>query len=107
MRQVIIIMVGAGILSSCSTLNQSFQLGGAAGMVGGGLVAYTAHSAASGKANFDQVASGAAFGLVAGLIASYFIHRSVEEDRLKQKESETEVHFGDLPPSPFIFPKQK
>lgn len=107
MRKVIIIMVGAGILSSCSTLNQSFQLGGATGIFGGGLAAYTAHSAASGKANFDQVASGAAFGLGAGLIASYFIHKSVEEDRLKRKESETEVHFGDLPPSPFIFPKHK
>lgn len=90
--------------SSCSTMNQSFQLGGALGGAGGALATYVGHTSTGGKASLENVAMGAGIGIGVGLIAAYLTHKTVEEDRADLRDSETEMHFGDLPPSPFIVP---
>lgn len=61
------------------------------------------HSA--GKYKGQDVALGAAIGLGVGLITSYFTHKEVEEDRESYRSNQIEMHFGDLPPSPFLVPK--
>jgi hypothetical protein len=42
-------------------------------------------------------------GLGLGLITSYFVHKEVATDR-ETSTRQTEIYFGDLPPSPFIIP---
>lgn len=91
-------------LSGCSTIDQSLELGATTGFASGALAVYAGHSAAGSKANLEQVAMGAGVGLGIGLLTSYLIHGSVEEDRERRSADQTELHFGDLPPSPFILP---
>lgn len=91
---------------SCATLNESMTLGGGLGAAAGGLSTYVAHSTAPGaSASFGSVAMGAGIGAVVGLATSYFTHKHVEEKRQACLAEQTEMHFGDLPPSPFVFPK--
>jgi hypothetical protein len=93
------------LCTSCTTMGQSFELGAATGILGGGLASYVGHTSANGKAGLEQVAMGAGIGLGVGLITAFFIHRSVAQDRADGQADETEMHFGDLPPSPFVVPK--
>jgi hypothetical protein len=93
--------------SSCSTIDQSFELGASIGSAGGALASYVGHSSAGGKASLENVAMGSGIGIGVGLIAAYFVHKSVEQDREYVRDGETEMHFGDLPPSPFVVPKNK
>ncbi len=58
------------------------------------------------KASFEEVATGAGIGLGIGLITSYFTHKQVEQKR-EQNPPETNMYFGDLPPSPFVTPNLK
>lgn len=92
-------------ISSCSTMNESMTLGLGLGAAAGGISTYAAQSTSGQPVSAENVALGAGLGVAAGLITSYFTHQSVEEHRQACMADQTEMHFGDLPPSPFIFPK--
>lgn len=92
------------LTSACSTLNQSMQLGAGLGAASGAAATYTAYTSTGQKAEFDDVAAGAAIGLGVGLITSYLMHGEVAESR-GDSSKDAEMYFGDLPPSPFVFPK--
>jgi hypothetical protein len=71
-----------------------------------GAAATFAGSAAGGKSpSLETVAIGAGIGSAVGLLTSYLIHRSVEDTRSSSDSNQTEMRFGDLPPSPFVVPK--
>ena len=92
------------ILSSCASLNDSLVLGGGLGLATGAVATYAGQQSANGKsAKFEDVAVGAGIGLGIGLLTSYFTHKQVEKKR-DLSVPETDMHFGDLPPSPFIMP---
>jgi len=97
----------AALLSSCATMNDSLQLGGGMGAVTGFAAVYAGHIGSEQKATFSDAAVGAGIGMGLGLITSYLVHRSVEEKRQSFQIDQTEMIFGDLPPSPFIIPKTK
>ena len=90
---------------SCATLDDSLQLGAGLGAASGVAATYAGHSATGKSPSFETVAAGAGIGLGLGLITSYFTHKKIAEDRLASQSDQVEMHFGDLPPSPFIFPK--
>ncbi|USN47069.1 MAG: hypothetical protein H6626_12885 [Pseudobdellovibrionaceae bacterium] len=92
--------------SACSTMNKSLQLGATMGAATGAAATYPGQHSA-GKHKGQDVALGAAIGLGVGLITSFFTHKEVEEDRELYRSSQIEMHFGDLPPSPFLVPKYK
>lgn len=95
----------AFLATGCSTMNESLQFGAGMGFATGALATYGAHSAAGNRANLEQVATSAGIGLGLGLLAAYLTHNHVQEERERSSDSQTELHFGDLPPSPFLIPK--
>ena len=92
------------LLTSCTTLNESLKLGAATGALAGATATYAAESTGRGKPTIQNIGMGGVLGLGIGLITSYFVHKQVVEDRDKDTR-QTEIYFGDLPPSPFILPK--
>lgn len=105
MKTVPIVLLAAG-LSSCASLNESVTLGAGMGSIAGGLTTYAAHaSAPGGSVSAENVLLGAGIGMAADLVTSYFTHTQVEERRTACVADQIEMQFGDLPPSPFIFPK--
>lgn len=92
------------ILCSCSTLNDSLRLGGSLGAMGGAAATYAGYRAGGVSPSLNEVALGSSVGAVVGLLTSYFIHSKNEELSIA-KEAQTEMQFGDLPPSPFVFPQ--
>jgi hypothetical protein len=107
MRSSCRFVIAASLLFStgCSTINDSLQLGATAGFASGAVATYAGYSAGGTKPNLETVAMGAGIGMGLGLLASYLVHRSVEEDRAQYSSDQTEMHFGDLPPNPFLVPK--
>ena len=103
MRAILYVTTLAVLTSGCSTLDQSFRLGAATGAIAGAAATYAASRAAGNNPTFEDVGIGASIGLGLGLITSYFVHRSVVEER-ESAARQTEIYFGDLPPSPFIIP---
>lgn len=103
MRAVLYLTTVAMLTSGCSTLDQSFRLGAATGAMVGAAATYAAGRAAGGEPKLEDVGIGASIGLGIGLLTSYFVHQSVAEDR-QAAMRQTEIYFGDLPPSPFILP---
>lgn len=104
MRRLICIGPIAAMAVSCTTLNQSLELGATTGAITGAAATYLAQTSSHTAASSENVALGASIGLGVGLLTSYLIHNQVERDR-KDVNQQTEMQFGDLPPSPFIFPK--
>ncbi len=105
MRMVIIALIPA-LACSCASLNESMTLGVGMGAVAGAASTYVGQATArGGSVSAENVVLGAGIGIAAGLITSYFTHKNVEEKRQACMADQTEMHFGDLPPSPFIFPK--
>jgi hypothetical protein len=92
------------LFSRCSTLNESLELGASTGLFAGAAATYAAQSATGHSPPFDNVSAGASIGLGIGLLTSYIIHGKMEEHRQNISPA-PEIYFGDLPPSPFIFPK--
>jgi ABC-type Fe3+-siderophore transport system permease subunit len=92
-------------LTSCASMNESLELGAGIGALVGGAATYVAQSSSGQEPPLQNVAVGAAVGMTLGLLTSYLTHRSVENYRQSFQEDQTEMHFGDLPPSPFIVPK--
>ncbi len=93
--------------AACSTLNDSLKLGAGVGAASGAAATYSAYSSNGSSPSFENVAIGAGIGMGLGLLTSYIVHKQVEEDRQSNQFQQTEMHFGDLPPSPFIMPKPK
>ena len=89
----------------CATLNESLQLGAGLGASAGAVATFAAGASVDRSTTFGDVALGAGVGAAVGLIASYFTHKEVGERRLACEADQTEMHFGDLPTSPFILPK--
>lgn len=94
------------LAASCTTLDQSFRLGAATGALTGAAATYAAHSPNGRNPSLEEVGLGATIGLGLGLITSYFVHQRVVEDR-EEMTKQTEIYFGDLPPSPFMIPQPK
>lgn len=89
----------------CSTMNESLELGATMGFASGALATYGAHSSIGSKASLENVATNAGIGLGIGLLAAYLTHNSVQEERERDSADQVDLHFGDLPPSPFVIPK--
>lgn len=105
MKHLTIIFTLTIVFSGCASLNDSLLLGAGMGAATGGATTAAGYSLGGKTASFENVAVGAAIGTTLGLITSYFTHQSVEENRKYLDSREFEIHFGDLPPSPFIVPK--
>ena len=106
MRAVLFLTTVAMLTSGCTTLDQSFRLGAATGAMAGAAATYAVGRAAGGEPKLEDVGVGASIGLGIGLITSYFVHQKVSEDR-DEMSRQTEIYFGDLPPSPFMIPQPK
>ena len=95
------------VSTSCATMNESLQLGAGMGVATGAAATYSAHASTGASPAAKDVALGAGIGLGIGLLTSYITHKQVEKDREDFLGGQTEMHFGDLPPSPFVIPKIK
>lgn len=92
------------LFGACSTLGESLQLGATLGTVGGAAAVYSAEKSMGGTPTLESVGSGAAIGLGVGLLSSYIVHKSTQDSRASESPL-PELYFGDLPPSPFVYPK--
>lgn len=101
------LMLITALASSCATMDESVRLGGTVGMATGIASVYTGHIGSGTPATLQDAAIGAGIGTILGVVTSYLIHGSVEERRQSLQSEQTEMHFGDLPPSPFIVPKRQ
>lgn len=106
MKRIFLLSPIAALSVSCTTLDQSFRLGAVTGALTGAAATYAGNGASGRNPSGQEVALGASIGLGLGLITSYFIHQQVVEDR-DEMSRQTEIYFGDLPPSPFVIPQPK
>jgi uncharacterized transporter YbjL len=106
MNRIILLGPLVAITASCTTLDQSFRLGAVTGAMTGVAAIYAAGNISGKPPTLEEVGVGASIGLGLGLITSYFVHQKVVEDRVEMSK-QTEIYFGDLPPSPFIIPQPK
>lgn len=106
MKRILYLSPLAALSISCTTLNQSFKLGATTGALTGAAAIYSGHSIDGRNPSLEEVGLGASIGLGVGFITSYFIHQQVVEDR-DEMSRQTEIYFGDLPPSPFVIPQPK
>jgi hypothetical protein len=104
MRKTHLIFLAAFIVcTACTTLDQSFKLGGTTGALTGAAAVYSAGSMSGRTPTIEEVGTGAAIGMGLGLLTSYLIHHQVAAER-EESARQTEIYFGDLPPSPFVIP---
>jgi hypothetical protein len=103
MRCILYLSPLVPLMVSCTTLDQSFKLGATTGALAGAAASYGAVSSVGRTPTLEEVGIGAGIGLGLGLITSYFVHKEVSADR-QDNSRQTEIYFGDLPPSPFIIP---
>ncbi|MCM0606587.1 MAG: hypothetical protein KA715_10895 [Xanthomonadaceae bacterium] len=94
-------------LSSCATMNESLELGAGMGAATGIAAVYSGRIGSEQQPSFQDVAISAGIGSAFGLLTSYLVHGSVEESRQSQLADQIDMNFGDLPPSPFIIPRNK
>ena len=94
------------VTPACSTMNGSLQLGAGLGGATGAAAVFSGYSAAGRSPSMGTVAIGAGIGTAVGLLTSYLVHRQVESDRSSCDAQQTEIRYGDLPPSPFSVPKK-
>ena len=107
MKYLCPILALALLVQSCSTMNESLELGGAMGGVTGAGATFAGYSAGGKSTSIGAVAIGSGIGMAIGLITSYLVHKNVEADRSSCDAQQMEVRYGDLPPSPFIVPTKK
>lgn len=93
------------LMCSCSTLDQSMRLGAVTGALAGAAAMSATTSVTGQSISGEQIAQNATIGMGIGLITSYFIHKQVASDR-QAALRQTELYFGDLPPSPFVLPAE-
>jgi len=106
MKRILLLSLTMALLVSCTTLDQSFRFGAVTGALTGAAATYASYGASGRNPSAEEVGIGASIGLGIGLITSYFIHQQVVEDR-DEMSRQTEIYFGDLPPSPFMIPQPK
>ena len=96
-------------LTACSTLNESMQMGASLGATTGVATVSIAGNMAGRNPTNDQKLTAATTGIALGLLTSYLLHKNIEDKRQDFLQMGPELHFGDLPPSPFIMtpPKKK
>jgi hypothetical protein len=104
MKRILLVFVLASACS-CASLNESLTLGGSLGAAAGGVATYAAQGTSGSSVSAENVLLGAGIGMAAGLVTSYFTHEQVEERRAACVADQIDMQFGDLPPSPFVFPK--
>lgn len=95
------------INTSCATMDGSLKLGSGIGAATGAAATYSAHRSTGQTPSFEDIALGAGVGFGVGLLASYFTHKEVEKEQDSLQSNQIEMHFGDLPPSPFVIPKNR
>jgi hypothetical protein len=105
MKEITRFVLVTMFLSGCTTMNESLKLGATMGALSGAGATYAAQSGSGRGSSGENVALGAGIGMAVGLVTSYIVHKQVDEDRQDILLQQTEIHFGDLPPSPFIMPK--
>jgi hypothetical protein len=105
MRRLFLLSPAVALSVSCTTLDQSLKLGATTGAITGAAAAFTAYRVINHSPTFKEVGPSIGIGLGLGLLTSYLIHQQVAADRI-DTSAHTEIHFGDLPPSPFIMPVQ-
>lgn len=93
------------LIVSCTTMNDSLELGSGLGLAAGAATTYAGYSTGGRNPTLETVAVGAGIGATLGLLTSYFTHRKVAEDRQSCQAEQVESHYGDLPPSPFVVPQ--
>lgn len=94
-------------LSGCATMTDSLKLGGTIGALTGASATAAGYSAAGKSPSLGNLAFGAGIGLSVGIFAAYLTHSFTEKDRQTLMGEQTQMHFGDLPPSPFLIPRNK
>ena len=99
------LMAAMLFVSGCSTMSDSLKLGAGLGALTGAAAVHAAHTSTGQQPSLETLAAGAGIGLALGLITSRVVHKSVEDERQAYQMEQVEMHFGDLPPSPFIMPK--
>ena len=105
MKKCISLVLLAALGSSCATMSESMQLGASMGGATGMAAVFAGRAGTGNSTSFNDIAIGAAIGTGLGVLTSYLVHGSVEERRQSLQLDQTEMHFGDLPPSPFVLPK--
>jgi hypothetical protein len=106
MKRLLVLGPFVAMTISCATLDQSFRLGAVTGALTGAATMYAAGNTSGRPPTPEEVGTGASLGLGLGLLAAYFIHEQVLEDR-EGFSRQPEIYFGDLPPSPFLIPQPK
>ena len=106
MKRILLLSPMVALSVSCTTLDQSFRLGAVTGALTGAAATYAGNSVSGRNPSIEEVGLGASIGIGIGLITSYFVHQQVAEDR-DEMARQTEIYFGDLPPSPFMIPQPK
>ena len=103
------ILISTTLLSTaaCSTLNDSIKLGSTMGAITGAAAVHAGHNSADQNPSSNDVTRGAVIGLALGALTAYITHREVEKERSSTYYETNKIHFGDLPPSPFIFPNKR
>ena len=94
------------VATSCATLNDSIELGAGMGGLTGATATYAAYQTTGRPPTFENVALGAGIGISVGVLTSYFVHKQLDEQRKALQADQIEMQFGDLPPSPFVYPKK-
>lgn len=109
MRKLRNIIISTTLLSTtaCTTLNDSVKLGSTMGALAGVAAVHAGHNSAGENPSSKDVTNGALIGLALGALTSYITHKEVEKERSSEYYETNKIHFGDLPPSPFIFPSTK
>ncbi len=105
MRNIYRIVFASVLLltTACSTMNKSIELGGILGAAAGAAATSAGEHSAGITPKSNDINSGALVGLGLGLLTSYIIYNGDEQNR-ENGDSKTQMYFGDLPPSPFVFP---
>jgi hypothetical protein len=88
-------------------LSESLELGGATGALAGVAAVAAGQAGVAGKVQGKSLVIGAEIGSLLGLTMSYVLHRAAENSRRLDDDDKTEMYFGDVPPSPFVFPSNK
>ena len=93
-------------VTACSTLNKSVLLGGAIGAVAGAAATSAGEHSAGINPKSNDITSAALVGLGLGVITASIIHNANSQDE-QNAQSGPQMYFGDLPPSPFVFPRSQ
>jgi hypothetical protein len=98
------ILIGAAaLLPSCTSMSRAMELGGAMGAASSAIAVSWERASGGDRSPKGDILVASSIGLGVGLMAAYLIQKSSEE-HIASSAPEVDMHFGDLPPSPFLFP---